>query len=417
MAKQVLFQGVDSQGNQTSYRCGCDHGDGDVTIAHCARRGKAALSKIGVTVLLSGSVADCAVSGIAVVPEISSDDRSHPRKPAPAPVPMPAPAPAAEQMVVEFSGTTVVRMQLIPVREKRICKAADIFGEGVLGECTVYAMDGTPGIPAVDKHYRFNKRDLSALLLAWELGDRTLIWGHTGCGKTSFVEQAAARLGRPVVKINFNRGMSYDRLIGSRVVVNGETPFLDGLLPQAYKGAEGTVILCDEYGANSEECAFALQRPMDKTDGHLVIMEDGGRTLPLPAGHVIVACDNHSGSGDATGLYAAGTAVQNYAHYNRFGTVIRADYMDEKKEAEMIDAKTGCGYDNSKIIASMLRKSRDAFEQGKLNGPISTREGLAWAEKLGKMPVEVAFTYSIGNRIDPTDARALLEVLNGMLPS
>ncbi len=297
-------------------------------------------------------------------------------------------------------------------RERKRFSVRETFGIDVSAG---YEIDGYAApdreTPAIDPGYVFPREDTLAFLLGLQMGDRMLVHGHTGTGKTSLVEQVAARLGYNVVKINFDGGIGRDDLIGTHVVRGGEVVFQYGVLPRAYRDFEGCFVLLDEWDSIADECAFVLQRPLQKDDGKLLLLENGGEVLPLPAGHHLIATANTCGQGDDTGLYSTGTRVQNYAQLNRFGTTIKLAYLSPADEVAMLlkrFAATGFQKVEADLFVRIIGKVREGFAAGTLSSPLSSRDLINWVEKFLKIgDAAKAAKYAFLNRMAPEDAQAV----------
>ncbi len=304
------------------------------------------------------------------------------------------------------------RTPLPAARERKQFSVRDTFGIDVSAS---YTIDGYAApdreTPAIDPGYVFPREDTLAFLLGLQMGDRMLVHGHTGTGKTSLVEQVAARLGYNVVKINFDGGIGRDDLIGTHVVRGGEVVFQYGVLPRAYRDFEGCFVLLDEWDSIGDECAFVLQRPLQKDDGKLLLLENGGEVLPLPIGHHLIATANTCGQGDDTGLYSTGTRVQNYAQLNRFGTTIKLGYLAPADETAMLlkrFAATGFQKVEADLFVRIIGKVREGFAAGTLSSPLSSRDLINWVEKFLKIgDAAKAAKYAFLNRMAPEDAQAV----------
>ena len=305
----------------------------------------------------------------------------------------------------------------VPVaRAKKTFSVRETFGLDVPAG---YAIEGYAEpdreTPAIDPGYIFPKEDTLAFLLGVQMDDRILIHGHTGTGKTSLVEQVAARLNFNVVKINFDGGIGRDDLIGTHVVRGGEVVFQYGVLPRAYRDFEGCFVLFDEWDSISDECSFVLQRPLQKDDGRLLILENGGEVIPLPADHHIIATANTCGQGDESGLYATGTRVQNYAQLNRFGTTLKLGYLGQADEVAMLlkrFAPSGFRKVEAELFVRIIGKVREGFAAGTLSSPLSSRDLINWTEKYLKIgDVAKAAKYAFLNRLAPEDAEAIRSLL------
>lgn len=261
----------------------------------------------------------------------------------------------------------------------------------------------TKWTPTIDSGYVFPVDDTKALLLGMLMRDRILITGHSGCGKTSLVEQVAARLNYNVIKINFDGEITRPDLVGTYVVRDGTMTFQYGIFPEALR-LPGTIILLDEWDTISKECAFVLQRPLQKDDGNLLIMETGGELIPLHPDNVIVATANTQGQGDESGLYA-GANVQNFSQLNRFGTTLNLQYMPAEQEKTMLINKiAGLTPAEANGFINSVTVIREAYVQGELSVPVTPRDLLNWAEKYIKVgdPIRAA-KYAFLNRMNQED--------------
>ena len=263
----------------------------------------------------------------------------------------------------------------------------------------------TEWTPALDPGYEFSLEETKALLMGIEMKDNILLTGDTGVGKTSLVEQVAARLNYNVVKINFDRSVTKQDLIGEWVVKDKNMDFQYGILVHAFQ-MPGTIILLDEWDAISHECAFVLQRPLERYDRRILIMEKGGELIPLHPDNVIIATANTNGQGDDTGLYSHGTSVQNYAQINRFSMTIRMKYMSEQKELQMLQKRFPVLQSGERVaFCRTISLLRDGFTRGDLSVPLSHRDLINWAEKyITSGDYMWSAKYCFLNRMSPEDA-------------
>jgi len=159
----------------------------------------------------------------------------------------------------------------------------------------------------------------------------------------------------------------------------------------------GTIIQFDEWDAIGANCSMVLQRVLEKSDGRLLIMENGGELVELHEQSFICATSNTIGLGDDSGLYSQGTTIQNYAQINRFGITIQLDYIDAESEKEILrkmfreDAHGNeCDYpEGTQVLeeaeiesfVKTLNVAREAFTKGTLEVTLSTRDLINWVEK------------------------------------
>lgn len=269
-----------------------------------------------------------------------------------------------------------------------------------------------PETPAIDPGYVFPPEETKALLLGLEVKDRVLLIGETGTGKSSLIEQVAARLNYNVVKINFDGAITRQDLVGEWVVKGKEMEFQYGILPLAFN-MPGTIILLDEWDTISGDCSFVLQRPLQKDDGKLLILEKGGELIDLHAQNAIVATANTNGQGDDTGLYSHGTKVQNYSQLNRFGMTIRMNYLPPEQESEML-AKRFPDLTEAECVTLVkaVGQIREAYQNGELSAPLSPRDLINWAHKYICMgcPIRSA-KYCFLNRMSEEDHVAAEQIL------
>ena len=275
----------------------------------------------------------------------------------------------------------------------------------------------TEFVPEIDPAYVFPLEETKIILLGIQQRDNILIVGETGTGKTTLVEQIAARINYQVVKINFDGGITRADLVGEWVVKQREMVFQYGMLPLAMK-MEGTIILLDEWDTIQAECAFVLQRPLEKGSSKLLLLETGGELISLNEANLIVATANTAGQGDDSGLYSQGTKVQNYAQINRFSMTLRLKYMDADKETEMLQKRfpklkpVEC-----KQLVKAVNDVRAAFSKGDLSVPLSTRDLNNWANlylRLGD--VHRSAKYCFTNRMPAEDALTVESLLKHIFP-
>ena len=234
-------------------------------------------------------------------------------------------------------------------------------------------------IPSVD-HYRFQPF-VSDVIDSIHARENVLLTGGTGVGKTSHILQVAARIKQPVLRINFNGETRMSDLIGKISVINGETVWVDGVLPSAMR--KGYWLLLDELDF-ADPAVLSLLHPVLEEDSQLVLKENGGEIIRPHANFRMFATANSIGAmEDRAGAYG-GTNQMNEAFLDRW-QVIFVDNLPEKEEIQVVRSKVqGLTMAVAKRIVQFANKARqqdmgDGFQFSGDN--FSTRKVLAWAKK------------------------------------
>lgn len=273
-----------------------------------------------------------------------------------------------------------------------------------------YATPG-PLTPPIDPDYVFDPEATSVLLLGSHLKNKVLMYGPTGSGKTTLVEQICARLNFNFVRINFDGYISRSDLVGQYVVKGRTMEFSYGILPRGMI-LPGTIILLDEWDSIGEEVSFVLQRVLE-TKSQLLLMEKGEELVSLHPENMIIATANTSGMGDDSGLYSQGTRIQNYSQINRFAMTIILDYLSAKQEKKILTNRfSDLESWEAEALVQVVNSVRDAYMKGKdVSAPLSTRDLINWAEKftIWGDPVRAA-KFCFINRA-PLEERGVLEGL------
>jgi cobaltochelatase CobS len=239
-------------------------------------------------------------------------------------------------------------------------------------------------VPEVDTDYRFDKPTTLAILAGFARNRRVIVTGYHGTGKSSHIEQVAARLNWPCVRVNLDSHISRIDLIGKDAIVIKEgkqvTEFRDGILPWAY---QHNVALCfDEYDAGRPDVMFVIQRVLESS-GRLTLLDQNRVIRPHPAFRLF-ATANTIGLGDTSGLYH-GTQQINQAQMDRWSIVTTLNYLPHDNEVEIVLAKAK-HYRNDAdrdIVSKMVRVAdltRNAFMNGDLSTVMSPRTVITWAE-------------------------------------
>jgi cobaltochelatase CobS len=262
-----------------------------------------------------------------------------------------------------------------------------LFGIDSDMEAPAYS-NADPHVPDLDPDYRFDRDTTLAILAGFANNRRVMITGYHGTGKSTHIEQVAARLNWPCVRINLDSHVSRVDLIGKDAIVlrDGQqvTEFKDGILPWAL---QNNVALCfDEYDAGRPDVMFVIQRVLE-VSGRLTLLDQSKVIKPHPAFRLF-ATANTIGLGDTSGLYH-GTQQINQGQMDRWSIVATLNYLSHDKEAEIVLAKvkhfqeTKEGRDMVSKMVRVADLTRNSFIAGDLSTVMSPRTVITWAENTG----------------------------------
>ena len=239
-------------------------------------------------------------------------------------------------------------------------------------------------VPKIDNDYKFDRDTTLAILAGFSFNKRVLIQGYHGTGKSTHIEQVAARLNWPCVRVNLDSHISRIDLIGKDAIVLKDnkqiTEFKEGILPWSIQNPIALVF--DEYDAGRPDVMFVIQRVLE-SDGNFTLL-DKNKVLQQHDFFRMFATTNTVGLGDTTGLYH-GTQQINQGQMDRWNIVSTLNYLPFEKELDIILAKNK-SFNNSggKEKISNMIKVADLTRKGFINGDISTvmspRTVLHWAE-------------------------------------
>lgn len=270
-------------------------------------------------------------------------------------------------------------------------------------------------VPAIDSTYQFDRDTTIAILAGFQHNRRVLVQGYHGTGKSTHIEQIAARLNWPCVRINLDSHISRIDLIGKDAIVlqDGKqiTEFKEGILPWAL---QRPVALCfDEYDAGRPDVMFVIQRVLE-VEGKLTLLDQSRVIRPNPWFRLF-ATANTVGLGDASGLYH-GTQPINQGQMDRWSIVTTLNYLEAEDEARIISAKCPelADEEGQQRVRQMI-KCAELTRNGFINGDISTvmspRTVITWAENAQIFgDVAMAFRLTFLNKCDETERPAIKEM-------
>jgi cobaltochelatase CobS len=253
-------------------------------------------------------------------------------------------------------------------------------------------------VPPVDDAYRFDHDTTLAILAGFAYNRRVLVQGYHGTGKSTHIEQVAARLNWPCIRVNLDSHISRIDLVGKDAIVLREgqqvTEFREGILPWAYQHA--TALVFDEYDAGRPDVMFVIQRILE-AEGRLTLLDQSRVLHPHPSFRLF-ATTNTVGLGDTTGLYH-GTQQINQGQMDRWNIVATLNYLSHDAEVEIVLAKAPA-YDSDegrKTISAMVALA-DLTRSGFMNGDVSTvmspRTVITWAEN-AQLFGNIGFTFRL----------------------
>jgi cobaltochelatase CobS len=268
--------------------------------------------------------------------------------------------------------------------------------------------------PDLDEAYRFDPQTTLAILAGFAHNRRVMVQGYHGTGKSTHIEQVAARLNWPLFRINLDAHVSRIDLVGKDAIVlkDGKqiTEFREGMLPWALQ--RPIAVTFDEYDAGRPDVMFVIQRVLESS-GKLTLL-DQNRVITPNKYFRLFSTTNTIGLGDTTGLYH-GTQQINQGQMDRWSIVTTLNYLDHDAEAAIVLAKAP-HYNNAegkRTIMSMVRvadMTRNAFMNGDISTVMSPRTVITWAENAEIFKdLGLAFRMTFLNKCDELERPTVAE--------
>ena len=269
-------------------------------------------------------------------------------------------------------------------------------------------------VPEIDKNYKFDRDTTLAILSGFAFNKRVLVNGYHGTGKSTHIEQVAARLNWPCVRVNLDSHISRIDLIGKDAIVlkDGKqiTEFKEGIVPWSIQNSIALVF--DEYDAGRPDVMFVIQRVLE-ADGSFTLL-DKNKVIKQNKYFRLFATSNTIGLGDTTGLYH-GTQQINQAAMDRWNIVTSLNYLSLDKEMEIVLAKNKNlndtkGKENVANMIKVASLTRKGFMAGDISTVMSPRTVLHWAENTEIFKdTGYAFRVTFLNKCDEIEKNIIAE--------
>ena len=274
--------------------------------------------------------------------------------------------------------------------------------------------NGNEYVPEIDSAYKFDKDTTLAILAGFSHNRRVMIQGYHGSGKSTHIEQVAARLNWPCVRINLDSHISRIDLLGKDAIVlqDGKqiTEFREGILPWALQTP--TALVFDEYDAGRPDVMFVIQRVLE-VEGKLTLL-DQNKVIKPHSSFRLFSTANTVGLGDTTGLYH-GTQQINQGQMDRWHIVSTLNYLDPELELKVVLAKvpsmdTKSGREEASNMISVANLSRQGFANGDISTLMSPRTVISWAENNEIFQdLTRSFDITFLNKCDDTEKTIIAE--------
>ncbi len=269
-------------------------------------------------------------------------------------------------------------------------------------------------VPALDENYVFDQKTTIAILAGFAFNNRVLVQGMHGTGKSTHIEQVAARLNWPCMRINFDSQITRLDLVGKDVIrlKNDKqvTEFKEGIIPFALRN--GVALVLDEYDAIKTDVAFVIQRLLEE-EGKFALLEENEIIVPHK-NFRLFATSNTLGAGDDLGIYH-GTNLINQAQMDRWNIVASLNYLTEEQELAILLKKlpflnSKLHQQTAKMMVKLANLSREAFRNGDISTLISLRTLISWGKNIEIFDsVKTAFTLSFLNKVIDDEKAVIAE--------
>ncbi|MBL6455419.1 cobaltochelatase subunit CobS [Belnapia sp. T6] len=292
--------------------------------------------------------------------------------------------------------------------------AREAFGLDIDMQVPAFSLR-TEHVPEIDESYRFDRETTLAILAGFANNRRVMVQGYHGTGKSTHIEQVAARLNWPCIRVNLDSHISRIDLIGKDAIVlkDGKqvTEFREGILPWALQ--HPCALVFDEYDAGRPDVMFVIQRVLE-VEGRLTLLDQNRVIRPNPWFRLF-ATANTVGLGDTTGLYH-GTQQINQGQMDRWNIVATLNYLPHTQETQIVMAKLGIDPSDAKMkkrveaMVALADLTRAGFIAGDISTVMSPRTVITWAENTRIFgDVGFAFRLTFLNKCDEAERSTVAE--------
>lgn len=291
--------------------------------------------------------------------------------------------------------------------------AREVFGVDIDMQVPAFTTR-TEHVPDADPTYLFDRETTLAILAGFAFNRRVMVQGYHGTGKSTHIEQVAARLNWPCIRVNLDSHISRIDLIGKDAIVlkDGKqvTEFREGILPWALQ--HPCALVFDEYDAGRPDVMFVIQRVLE-VEGKLTLLDQNRVIRPNPFFRLF-ATANTVGLGDTTGLYH-GTQQINQGQMDRWNIVTTLNYLPHAQEVNIVLAKMGAEGDAAKkkqieAMVALADLTRAGFIAGDISTVMSPRTVITWADN-AKIFGDVGFAFRVTflNKCDEAERSIVAE--------
>jgi len=306
-----------------------------------------------------------------------------------------------------------VAIDLASVAPDRMVSVREVFGIDSAMRVPAFGVRDDH-VPEIDPGYRFEPEITLAILSGFVSNRRVLVQGMHGTGKSTHIEQVAARLNWPCVRVNLDGHIGRMDLVGRDTVVlrDGQqvTEFQEGIVPWALQ--RPIALVFDEYDAGRPDVMFVIQRVLER-DGRFTLLDQNRVIQPHPFFRLF-ATANTVGLGNLTGMYH-GTHLLNHAQIDRWNVVATLDYLPREAEIDIVLARVpelsdAAGRELVGTMVAVAQLTREGFAAGDVSTLMSPRTVIAWAEncQIFRDPA-LAFRLSFLNKCEPGERAIVAE--------